>query len=495
MHDVPDGDSPVLRCRVCAHRHAAPPHSIAVWDNAPCLRYRCPGRYEPIGREASAYYRRLYRSGTPRRTVAAEHTGGLDRQAREKLENAFKHGHAPGTPNVLACTPTLEMGVDIGDLSAVMLTSVPRSSAAYVQRIGRAGRASGNALVTTFVRTEPRSLYYLTDPRHMIAGVVRPPSCWLDAIEILRRQYVAFVLDRAADGTHPGGGDATPHRRAREGLGGRERRPPERSSLLTAPIPQRTSTDSSRGSADTCRLRPPSGSARSPRTSLIERVLGRLGDWDAEYKDLQLRRDRLTKRIKDLQARSTRTEDEEFELKSLLGERKATIGRFQKLREEYTPTALERLGLLPNYTLVDHGVTLNVALWAPTADGDYSTENIEYKRPATLAIRELAPGARFYSGGHRVIVDALDLGPASEPAYERWWLCPECGFGTADQSAPGDLPALLEPRDRRRAVAPPGPSVHGFIRAVKRGERPDQRRHRRPRTHAVHDHHNRRCRP
>lgn len=35
----------------------------------------------------------------------------------------------------------------------------------------------------------------------MIAGTVRPPSCWLDAIEILRRQYFAFVLDRAADGS------------------------------------------------------------------------------------------------------------------------------------------------------------------------------------------------------------------------------------------------------------------------------------------------------
>ena len=174
-------------------------------------------------------------------------------------------------------------------------------------------------------------------------------------------------------------------------------------------------------------------------------MLGRLRDWDAEYKELQLRRDRLTKRIKDLQARSTKSDDEEFELKSLLGERKATIGRFQKLREEYTPTALERLGLLPNYTLFDHGVTLNVALWAPTADGDYSTEHIEYKRPATLAIRELAPGARFYAGGHRVIVDALDLGPASEPTYERWWLCPECGFGTADQASPGSCPRCSSP--------------------------------------------------
>ncbi|QEC47296.1 DEAD/DEAH box helicase [Baekduia soli] len=444
VHDVPTGDSPVLRCRVCAHRHAAPLQNVAIWDNAPCLRYRCPGRYEPIAREASAYYRRLYRSGTPRRTVAAEHTGGLDRQTRERLENAFKHGHAPGTPNVLACTPTLEMGVDIGDLSAVMLTSVPRSSASYVQRVGRAGRASGNALVTTFVRTEPRSLYFLTDPRHMIAGVVRPPSCWLDAIEILRRQYVAFVLDRAADGSIPVA--AMPQR-----IGGLVKDSADMNGVLRTILATHHADPASYvntflkgfgrhvSKATAERLRD------FAKDGFDDRVLGRLGEWDAEYKDLQLRRDRLTKRIKDLQARSTRTEDEEFELKSLLGERKATIGRFQKLREEYTPTALERLGLLPNYTLVDHGVTLNVALWAPTADGDYRTENIEYKRPATLAIRELAPGARFYAGGHRVIVDALDLGPASEPAYERWWLCPECGYGTADQGAPGTCPRCSSP--------------------------------------------------
>ncbi len=444
VYDVPDGDSPVLRCRVCAHRHAAPLHSIAVWDNAPCLRYRCPGRYEPIGREASAYYRRLYRSGSPRRTVAAEHTGGLDRQARERLEEAFKHGTAPGTPNVLACTPTLEMGVDIGDLSAVMLTSVPRSSAAYVQRIGRAGRASGNALVTTFVRTEPRSLYYLTDPRHMIAGIVRPPSCWLDAIEILRRQYFAFVLDRAADGTIAVG--AMPHR-----IGALVKDAADKNGVLRTILTKHHAEPASYVNGFLKGFGRHVSKATAERLhafakdELDDRVLGRLGDWDAEYKDLQLRRDRLTKRIKDLQARSTRTDDEEFELKSLLGERKATIGRFQKLREEYTPTALERLGLLPNYTLVDHGVTLNVALWAPTADGDYSTEHIEYKRPATLAIRELAPGARFYAGGHRVVVDALDLGPASEPAYERWWLCPECGFGTADQGAPGFCPRCSSP--------------------------------------------------
>jgi ATP-dependent helicase YprA (DUF1998 family) len=449
IHDVPDdGDgSSVVRCRTCAHRHAAPPHSMRVWEGAPCLRYRCRGRYEILGREASTYYRGLYRSAVPRRTVAAEHTGGLKRPVREKLEDDFKHGTAPGTPNVLACTPTLEMGVDIGDLSSVMLTSVPRSSAAYVQRVGRAGRASGNALVTTFVRTEPRSLYYLTDPRHMIAGTVRPPSCWLDAIEILRRQYTAFVLDRAADGTIVA--PALP-RQIGQLVKGAEVEDGALGAILAA------HGDGAEGyvgaflagfadhvSPDTAaRLR------RFARDELRERVLSRLDDWDAQYKDLQRRRDRLTARIGELEGRSSRTEDEELELRSLLGERRATVRRFQVMREEYTPTGLERLGLLPNYTLFDEGVTLNAALWSPTADGDYATELYEYTRPATLALRELAPGARFYAGGHRVTVDALDLGPASEPAYEWWRLCPACGYGTREEA-----PLLSCPRCSDPAIA------------------------------------------
>ena len=104
---------------------------------------------------------------------------------------------------MLAATPTLEMGIDIGDLSAVMLTAVPPTQSNYVQRVGRAGRQTGNAFITTFAEGDPRSLYFLQDPELMIAGDISPPDCYLDAIEILRRQYLAFLIDRAAEG--PGG--------------------------------------------------------------------------------------------------------------------------------------------------------------------------------------------------------------------------------------------------------------------------------------------------
>ena len=57
----------------------------------------------------------------------------------------------PNAPNVLVATPTLEMGIDIGDLSAVLLSSLPRTVASYVQRVGRAGRLTGNALALAYV--------------------------------------------------------------------------------------------------------------------------------------------------------------------------------------------------------------------------------------------------------------------------------------------------------------------------------------------------------
>ena len=188
-----------VRCELCGARHPVPPHTVHDWTDTPCLRYRCSGAYVPDVPNGANYYRTLYRSGVTRRVVTGEHTGLLDRSKREDLEQAFKSGTSPDAPNVITATPTLEMGIDIGDLSAVMLTSVPRNPASYIQRVGRAGRKSGNSLITTFVRTDTHGLYYLSEPEAMISGDVRPPNCYLDAVETLQRQYVAYVLDRMAD--------------------------------------------------------------------------------------------------------------------------------------------------------------------------------------------------------------------------------------------------------------------------------------------------------
>ncbi|MGH3528257.1 MAG: DEAD/DEAH box helicase, partial [Pseudonocardiaceae bacterium] len=187
----------LLRCAVCATRFPGPDLVLHELAGAPCQRDRCPGSYA-LERSEHDFYRDLYRDGEVRRIVAREHTSLLPAPERVDLENAFKSSIRPDAPNVLTCTPTLELGIDIGDLSMVALTSLPRSTASYLQRVGRAGRLTGNALVVSLLPARPLELQRLMDPLTMIAGDVVPPACYLDATEILRRQYLASLFDRRA---------------------------------------------------------------------------------------------------------------------------------------------------------------------------------------------------------------------------------------------------------------------------------------------------------
>ena len=81
------------------------------------MRYGCDGHFERSP-DADDYYRRLYESGDVKRIFSAEHTGLLDRDTRERVEEGFRKNDRPGDPNLLSCTPTLEMGINIGDLSS-----------------------------------------------------------------------------------------------------------------------------------------------------------------------------------------------------------------------------------------------------------------------------------------------------------------------------------------------------------------------------------------
>ena len=90
------------------------------------------------------------------------------------------------------------MGIDIGDLSSVVLASLPNTVASYLQRVGRAGRLTGNALNLAFVSGRGEYLPRLGDPLSVINGEVRPPATYLNAEEILRRQYFASIVDRLA---------------------------------------------------------------------------------------------------------------------------------------------------------------------------------------------------------------------------------------------------------------------------------------------------------
>ncbi len=440
--DVPGDPGPVpdteLHCSICAHRHYADPELFELWRGRPCMRLRCTGQYRPARQRPTNYYRALYRSGKIRRVVAAEHTGLLSRKQRERVESGFRDGGRPDAPNVLAATPTLEMGIDIGDLSAVMLTAVPPTQANYVQRVGRAGRRTGNAFVTTFAEGDPRSLYFLHEPEQMISGEITPPNCYLDAIEILRRQYLAFLVDQAAMGPRgpiPGAGEMprTIGRLAEHGLragGWMDRvleagQDPETVArfigLFGHHLDPRVGARLGAWSASDMRLQ-------------VERVIDR---WRTDLQVTRNQRDRLRERERELAALKNPTEEDREAQGRVMAELRHVAAKISRAAKQDTLGALEALGLLPNYTLFDESVTLEVNLWRRNENHDpgdeqsrrYLTLNEEYVRGASVAIRELAPGNWFYVNAHRVRVDAVDIGTESEPSHRPWRLCPACSWG------------------------------------------------------------------
>ena len=428
-----EGGKHALVCSIC---NTIVPGSIAVVDQlegAPCTVVRCRGRLQR-DRRRDNYYRRLYRSTDMRRIVAREHTSLLDDETRLRYENGFKSAQQePQSPNVLVATPTLEMGIDIGDLSTVMLASLPRSVASYLQRVGRAGRLTGNSLNLAFVTGRGENLPRLGEPLSVINGRVRPPATYLSADEILRRQYLAHLVDefaRDGDRQHP--------RTAAGAIGNAE--PDSFLGDLIREAEEQADVHLDRFLAAFKTLSPgavealrswasPEGGAGT--SALAQYLFEASARWRATVDTLGFRRQEIEKSLPELHQRAelpAATADDKRAFRTASAALRLTKHELGELKGEHWVAVLEEYGILPNYTLLDDSVTLDVALsWIDPDTDQYQTDSVAYKRGASNALRELAPGATFYAHGLEVLIDAVDLGMEGS-AIRTWAHCPACGF-------------------------------------------------------------------
>ena len=148
----------------------------------------------------------------PLALIAAEHTAQLNTaQASDVFSKAEEYellfqdvdlgvddsGHERPAIDVLSCTTTMEVGIDIGTLSGVALRNMPPARANYQQRAGRAGRR-GNAVATViaFGSADSHDEHYFSSPDQIIRGQVDDPKLTLDNYEIVRRHTTAYLLQR-----------------------------------------------------------------------------------------------------------------------------------------------------------------------------------------------------------------------------------------------------------------------------------------------------------
>jgi hypothetical protein len=128
----------------------------------------------------------------PQLFIQAEHTAQVDKMISRQVQEDFKD-HCM---NILACSTTMEMGVDLGDLELVMMTSVPPMPSNYKQRAGRSGRRGQiRSACVTLCGSDAVGIRTLLNPMdNVVLRNVSSPTVDLNSAQVIQRHINSFLI-------------------------------------------------------------------------------------------------------------------------------------------------------------------------------------------------------------------------------------------------------------------------------------------------------------
>lgn len=404
---------------------------------AACVQWRCDGVVSYEQENADDYDLRVI-DGSFRLIRPREHSAQVPPERRAEYENLFKN-EAVEVVNTLVSTPTLELGVDIGALDAVLMRNVPPLPANYWQRAGRAGRRHRMSVNVTYAHPRSHDRAYFEDPLKLLGGAISPPRFNLRNPLMVGKHVHAIVLTML-------------HRSARAGSGIAEDVRAEIRQVLERCFPTHVRTwlfdaenNIRAGTYDVSSL----GAAIGRRRTEIEgHVASVFAQWPSEDREV-VAPDVLREFLDDMPAAlaevvrrlETRLQWAIAQLARLrvLADRKGTLDPDEKaLRtraerlidrlkgrearrsqdaegfdDTYTMAVLAAEGFLPGYGLEGGGVTGYFE--APRFSW---LRDFELRRPTALALREYVPGNLIYANGHTFTARTFRFPPDQPITFE-----------------------------------------------------------------------------